>query len=312
MGIIWDFIMSMLTESFPPKPKWTIDDIPDLSGKVIIVTGGSSGIGLEVSKTLLARGATVYIACRNTNAPSLEEVKKQSGARLLRLDLADLDSVQLAANEFLQKEERLDVLYNSGGIMIPPIDVVSAQGYDIQFATHVLGHFYFTKLLTPLMVNTAQNDPSNKPRVISVSSGAHHLHNISFDTLKDGTERRKLSPESLYAQSKFGTVVYARELARRLGDSGIVSISLNPGNVATNLQRRVVGLRKKMIAWMLHPISPNGIVTHLFAGVSREAAEYNGKYLIPWARLGKPRADTQDPKIGEDLWNWLEEQVAGR
>ncbi len=97
------------------------------------------------------------------------------------------------------------------------------------------------------MVNTAQNDPSNKPRVISVSSGAHHLHNISFDTLKDGTERRKLSPESLYAQSKFGTVVYARELARRLGDSGIVSISLNPGNVATNLQRRVVGLRKKMI-----------------------------------------------------------------
>ncbi len=96
-------------------------------------------------------------------------------------------------------------------------------------------------------MNTAKSDPSSKPRVISVSSGAHHLHNIAYDTLKDGPARRKVSPDGLYAQSKYGTVVYARELARRLGDSGVVSIALNPGNVATNLQRSVVGLRKRMI-----------------------------------------------------------------
>ncbi|VDB95595.1 unnamed protein product [Peniophora sp. CBMAI 1063] len=311
MGVVWDFIVSMMRESFPPKPTWTAEDIPDLTGKVVIMTGGSSGIGYEASKVLLSKGATVYIACRNPDISTLDEVKGKPGAKFLRIDLADLDSVQAAAQEFLRSESRLDVLYCSGGVMIPPVDQLSAQGYDLQFAVHVLGHHYLLKLLLPVLQQTAKLDTAQKPRVIAVSSGAHHLHKLDFDTLKDGPARRKVSTEGLYAQSKFGTVVWAKELGRRYGDE-LVSLSLNPGNVATNLQRRVTGFQRAMISWMLHPVVPNGIVTHLYAGFAQETADCNGKYLIPWARVGKPRADTQDPKVGEALWDWLEAQIAGR
>lgn len=102
------------------------------------------------------------------------------------------------------------------------------------------------KLLLPILQQTAKLDPTSKPRVIAVSSGAHHLHKLDFDTLKDGPARRKVSTEGLYAQSKFGSVVWAKEVGRRYGDE-LVSLSLNPGNVATNLQRRVTGFQRSMI-----------------------------------------------------------------
>ncbi|KAI0322374.1 NAD-P-binding protein [Amylostereum chailletii] len=299
MSVLWDFIMAMMSESFLSKPIWTANDIPDLTGKVMIMTGGFSGLGLEATKVLLARGAIVYVVCH--------DLTKTSGARSLKLEMADLDSVKTAADE---NELRLDVLYNSGGVMFPPIDMVSPQGCDLQFATHVLGVSFLSRqtLLMLVLLETAKKDPANKTRVISLSSGAQHPHSISFDTFKGDPARRQLTTEALYAQSKFGTVVCAKELARRYGDAGIVSLSMNPGNVNTNLHRRVTGAKKSMISWMLHLMVPNGIVTHLYAGTARETADCDGKYLIPWARVGKPR----DPAIGEELWNWLEAQVAGR
>ena len=110
-----------------------------------------------------------------------------------------------------------------------------------------VGHFYLTKLLLPTLIETAKLNPDGKARVISVSSGAHHVQKLNFDAFKDGPARRKMSPETLYGQSKFGVVVFAKELARRYADKGIVSISLNPGNLKTNLQREVVGFRRSMI-----------------------------------------------------------------
>ncbi|TDL19930.1 NAD-P-binding protein [Rickenella mellea] len=316
MGVIWDFMVSMMVESFPPKPKWTAENIPELGGKVIIMTGGNSGLGLEATKVLLNHGAKVYMATRNKEKAqdAIKEIARDTGKEpiFLQLDLADLDSVKRAADEFLSKETRLHVLYNSGGVMIPPVENITSQGYDLQFGTNVLGHFYLTKLLLPTLVETAKVSADGVARVVNVSSGAHHLHKLSYDSLKDGPVRKNMSAEMLYAQSKFGVVVFARELARRYGDQGIVSIAMNPGNINTNLQRRVTGFQKSMINWMLYPIVPNGIVTHLWAGTAEETEAYNGKYLIPWARVGKPRADTQDPKTGEELWKWLDAQVVGR
>ncbi|KDR76849.1 hypothetical protein GALMADRAFT_96456 [Galerina marginata CBS 339.88] len=314
MGVFWDFVKSMASETFPPKPKWNPDKIPSLEGKVFIVTGGNSGIGLEITKILLSKGGKVYMASRSAEKAkgAISEVEKATGKTpdFLKLDLADLESVKSAAEEFNSKETRLDVLYNSAGVMIPPMNELTKQGYDLQFGTNVLGHFYFTKLLLPTLTNTAALTPDGSARVITISSGAHHLHGIDYNILKDGEARSKSDPQALYAQSKYGDVVFARELARRYGDKKIVSISLNPGNINTNLQRNVTGFQKKMIGFMLYPVLPYGVTTHLWAGTAPEAAEFNGKFLIPWARLGAPRKDTQDPKIGEKLWNWLEEQVA--
>jgi NAD(P)-dependent dehydrogenase (short-subunit alcohol dehydrogenase family) len=114
----------------------------------------------------------------------------------------------------------------------------------------------------------------------------------------------------LYYQSKFGNVVYATELARRYGDDGIVSTSLNPGNIATDLIRYLNPLAKLLAPLVLHNVS-YGALTQLWAGTSAEAVTFKGEYLIPWARVGKPHPDTQDPETGKALWTWLEEQVEG-
>ena len=122
-----------------------------------------------------------------------------------------------------------------------------------------------------------------------------------------------------------GNVVFSKELARRYGDQGIVSTSLNPGNLKTDLQRHAKGLQLRMMVsrprfhrllmltiYVQHAISyeaPLGALTQLRAGTSPEAADWNGKYLIPWAREGDCRKEAKDPALGEKLWAWLEEQV---
>ncbi|KAI5115553.1 hypothetical protein M0805_001882, partial [Coniferiporia weirii] len=148
-------------------------------------------------------------------------------------------------------------------------------------------------------------------RVITTSSSTHLTHGpgIKWETLKaPSASRTKYGTMRLYAQSKYGNVVVARELARRYGDQGIISISLNPGNLNTELQRHASGLQVRIVNLVTYP-APLGALTQLWAGTMPEAVEYNGKYLFPWARLGEPRKDTQDPDMGVKLWEWLEEQV---
>ncbi|KAJ7575085.1 hypothetical protein C8J56DRAFT_29154 [Mycena floridula] len=311
MGALSDII----AQSFPPTPKFTAANVPDLDGQVIIVTGGTIGIGRETAKTLLSRNATVYIASRNeTNV--VKELKEETGkeAHFLKLDLANLKAVKAAAEEFLSKETSLHVLFNNAGVMEPPIESLTADGYDMQLGTNVIGPYYFTKLLLPLMVATAKSS-GKASRVIHTSSGMHLL-NTETDVTKlarDGPARKKTGVSKLYAFSKFNTVLFAKELSRRYGDQGIVSISLHPGVIKTDLHRHmkgpkglIVGLLEKTV---LHDVA-HGAITQLYAGTSPEAAEMNGAYLIPWARVGKPNPATQDPKNGEALWKWLDEQVA--
>jgi len=102
-------------------------------------------------------------------------------------------------------------------------------------------------------------------------------------------------------------VVFANELGRRYGDS-IVSVSLNPGNIQSHLQRYTKGIQRTLITSVLYP-TPYGAITQLWAGTSKEGLELNGKYAVPWARVGPARKDTADPQLGKELWEWLEEQV---
>jgi retinol dehydrogenase-12 len=134
--------------------------------------------------------------------------------------------------------------------MTPPIEQLTKDGYDLQFGTNVVGHFYLTKLLLPVLSSTAKASPDGHVRVLSVSSSSHMFAKLNFNTFKDGPTRKAVSPESLYGQSKFvsiytsvvvlvvtmiltismkGNIVVATEVARRYGDQGIVSISVNPG-----------------------------------------------------------------------------------
>ncbi|EJU00117.1 NADP-binding protein [Dacryopinax primogenitus] len=312
-----------LSELFPPKPKWTVDQIPDLSGKVAIVTVGNTGIGKATCKHLLLHNAKVYMASRSPERAEaaiadLKTITKKDDIHFIKLDLADLENVKASAAEFQSKEKELHMLYNNAGVMSCPMDMLTTQGFDLQFGTNAIGHAYFTKLLIPTLLETAKTTPGGMVRVINTSSGGHvgaPKSGILWETLKDGPERnKKLSRTSAYFQSKWANVIFSNELARRYGDQGVVSTSLNPGAIDTELARYIPKWAAPLMILfklLLSPADPNGAMTQLYAGTAPETASANGKYFIPWAREGLPRKDTDNEGAEKKLWDYIDEVTAG-
>ncbi|KAH8101910.1 NAD-binding protein [Cristinia sonorae] len=304
-----------LSQVFPPTSKFSVNDIPDLSGKVMIVTGGYGGIGKETVRALLNHNAKVYLAGRNSShaTAAIEELKKDTGkdAVFLQLDLASLKSVKRAADEFLSKEQQLDALFNLGGIMYltnsPGNLDLTEEGFDIQWGTNLVGPYYFTKLLLPALLAAAKSSPDKKVHVTFTASQAQEKQ-IKFDTLTDTPERKKLGPDARYGQSKMANVVISKEFARRFSDQGLVAFSLNPGGIKTPLQRNLPSIFRTLLSPLLYP-PPMGALTHLWGVTSADSSYVNGQYLIPWARKGTALPESQDPKLGEQLWKWLEEHV---
>ena len=204
---------------------FTVVNIPDLTGRTVIVTGASSGIGLETAKALSARGARVILAVRDEgrgrNAAGALPGPGTNEVRLL--DLADLESVRAFARDW--SAQPIDLLINNAGVMIPPLSRTK-DGFELQFGTNHLGHFALTNLLLPHVTG----------RVVTVSSGMHQLGRIDFDDLN--WERRRYSPWRAYGQSKLANLLFTAELQRRLTEAGakVLSMAAHPGYAATNLQ----------------------------------------------------------------------------
>ncbi|KAI9443887.1 NAD(P)-binding protein [Lactarius indigo] len=305
--------LSIFQQSFPPKPTWGVDDIPDLTGKVILVTGGNAGVGRETVKHLLAHNAKVYLAARSAQKANeaIAELKNETGkqAIFLQLDLSDIPAIRKSAQEFLSKESQLHVLVNNAGVMMSPMEQVTVQKYDMQFGTNVIGHWLFTQLLLPALFAATDASPSHeKARIVTVSSSANYLTTgLDFSAMVDSPERKQYSGVELYNKSKFGNIVVARELARRYGDK-IVSTSLNPGNIRTDILRHQPGWRNAIFYWLMYPVS-YGALTQLYCATAPSAADANGKFFVPWARLGEPNKATLEPQVGERLWTWLENET---
>lgn len=202
------------------------------TSQVFIVTGSSTGIGKELATILYAHDAKVYIAARtekNATAAIADIKSKHPNSKgelvFLHLDLGDLTTVKKSVDEFLAKETRLDVLWNNAGVMTPPQGSKTAQGYELQLGTNNLGHFLFTKLLTPILVKTAASAPAGSVRVVWVSSSAAELmspkNGIDMNNLdykKDQSSWHK------YGVSKAGNWYHAAEFAKRYGKDGVVSV----------------------------------------------------------------------------------------
>jgi len=311
--------IGILSQFFPPKPTWTAADVPDQTGKIVIVTGGNSGIGKETAKVLLSKGAKVYIATRSAekSQKAIDELKAETGKddiHFLKLDLSDLVAIKATAQDFISKEAELHTLYNSGGVYAV-IDRGTAQGYDMQFGTNVLGHFYLTKLILPVLTATAKKNPPGTVRVVNLASVTHNYgvsEGIKWSTVGPGDEAlatgRKLGATTLYNQSKLGNILFSNELARRYGPEGIVSTSLHPGAINTELSRNSGGLTQRFQRLMSYDVS-YGAITPLFAGTAPAAGELNGKYLTAWARVATPNKKALDTDLAKKLWDWCEEQV---
>ena len=193
--------------------KWTAKDIPDQTGRVAVVTGANSGIGFETAKALAAKGAAVVMACRNLDKArnAASEIRKDvPDARLdiLELDLADLPGVRDFAGAFKAKYDRLDLLINNAGVMVPPYGKTS-DGFELQFGANHLGHFALTGHLLETILRTAGS------RIVTVSSGAHRMGKINFDDLQ--SEKAYKSVARLRAEQTCQPAVYPRVAAQVSG-----------------------------------------------------------------------------------------------
>ena len=220
------------------KQKWTTENIPDLTGKIIIVTGGNSGLGYESVKAFSEKGANVIMACRSIEKgkAAKNEIGNVKGKiEVMQLDLQDFNSIVKFAENFKQKYDRLDVLLNNAGIMQTPY-FKTKDGLEGQMGVNHFGHFKLTGLLIDLIKNTA------KSRVVNVSSGGHKYKQAKMDfenlLFENGKE---YTPMRAYCRSKLANMLFTYELDRKFKKNNIDSIAVaaHPGGANTNLGQHI-------------------------------------------------------------------------
>lgn len=254
----------------------------DLTGVRTIVTGASSGLGIETARVLAAAGAEVTLAVRNTTAgeavaEAIEKSTEGIRPRAVRLDLADRASVTRFVEAW---NGPLHLLINNAGVVTGGLER-TYDGWELQFATNHLGHFALTTgLHDALALGAADRDGA---RIISVSSTAHMRSGIDFDDLH--FERRSYDPQIAYAQSKTANSLFAVEATRLWASDGIVANAVNPGGIATGLQRNFTPEQKESLAAaeaagvFTYKTVEQGAATSIVAAVTPEFARSGGHYL---------------------------------
>jgi len=265
---------------------WTKAGIPNLEGKLAIITGGSSGIGLEAARILASKGADVILAVRNRDKGEMarESIKNEfhfAKVELMHLDLSDLSSIREFTAKFLEKHEHLDLLINNAGVMTPP-HRFTKDGFELQFGTNHLGHFALTGQILPALLATPGS------RVVNISSIATRGAEIYFDNLdgKKGYNRMRY-----YRQSKFANLLFAVELNNRLRKFGASTISLacHPGISVTNLASMGSGRKSwffvRIIFKLFGQSADIGALPTLFAAT--EPSLKGGEYIGPDGKMNK-------------------------
>ncbi|MCX5047999.1 MULTISPECIES: oxidoreductase [unclassified Streptomyces] len=297
---------------------WSEKGVPDLSGRVAVVTGANSGLGYVVARELARKGARVVLACRSEvrgSAAADRIVREVPGAiaEFARLDLGDLGSVREFASRF--GYEWLDLLVNNAGVMALPYGT-TADGFETQFGVNHLGHFALTGLLLPVLLGTPG------ARVVTVSSEAHAMANIDLDDLNSERRYRRWIA---YARSKTANLLFTHELARRLAAHGadVVAAAAHPGYAATNLQgtaprmegRRLAGRVMEIGNRVLAQSAEAGALSTLYAATAPGVRpdSFTGPSFMMWRGAPGPswRAPwTLDDRAGELLWA-ASEQLTG-
>lgn len=302
--------------------EWSVEQMPDLSGKVVVVTGANSGIGLEAAREFARFDATVILACRNMERGERagNEIAAEVGGASLdlrRLDLSDLRIVEEFATGVADDYERLDILCNNAGLMAIPRRE-TADGFEMQFGVNHLGHFALTGHLLELLVDTP------KSRVVTVSSDIHRygFSKIRFD---DINWEKTYSKWGAYAQSKLANVLFAKELQRRLEaiEASSLSVACHPGMAHTNLAEKGPKMEgRKLWAKISNTFTRvvgqsawEGALPILYASVAPEldGAEYVGpdgfRGLQGAPVVTEAAPATRDEHTGRRLWDVSEDMT---
>ena len=256
--------------------KWNTENILSQKGRIVIVTGSSSGIGYETARVLANKQASVIIAVRNLEKGNKALAKiiqqnKDADVRVMELDLANLASVNNFAENFQKNYSRLDLLINNAGVMIPPYSKTT-DGFELQFGTNHLGHFALTGQLLKLLISTKAS------RIVNVSSGAHNFGTLDFDDLN--WEKRNYAQWTAYGDSKLANLYFTYELDRKLKEQGINTVvtASHPGWTATELQRTAGDVMKYLNGIFAQDITMGALPT-LRAAI--EEGLKGGEYFGP-------------------------------
>jgi len=290
--------------------KWTTDNIPNLTGRIAIVTGANSGIGFETAKALATKGAEVVLACRNLEkaelaAKEIRSMVRKAKLEIIRLDLAGLASVRKFAETFKDRYQTLDLLINNAGIMIPPF-TKTADGFEVQFGANHLGHFALTGLLMDVILATPH------ARIVNVSSSAHRMGTgtIDFDNLN---AEKGYHPANAYAQSKLANLLFTFQLNRHLVEIGsdVIATAAHPGWTVTGLQK---GFLHAVSEWIGQKPEMGALPT-LQAALDPEAGrnDYFGPgglvEMRGYPKKVKPSDAATDPNLAKRLWVVSEEMT---
>jgi NAD(P)-dependent dehydrogenase (short-subunit alcohol dehydrogenase family) len=292
--------------------------IAEQSGRTVVVTGASAGVGRQAAVVLAGAGAHVVLACRDVGKAAavvaqIRAATPSASVSVVALDLASLESVRAAAGRIAAEHERVDVLINNAGVMRPP-RTTTADGFELQFGTNHLGHFALTGLLLELML------PVEGSRIVTVASPAHKQGRIDFDDLQSV---RRYRPSAAYTQSKLANLLFTYELHRRLAAVGAPTVALaaHPGGARSELNRTMPFFVRGASWGLARPITHSveaGALPILRAAVDPSAR--GGEYYGPdgWFEFkGKPTrlesaAQSHDPEVQRRLWDVSEELTGVR
>jgi len=289
--------------------KWTSDDVPGQQGRLAVVTGANTGLGLETAQVLAARGASVVLAVRDI------EKGKRAAARIAGtapgadvmvqpIDLTSLDSIRAAAGELRARHPRIDLLINNAGVMFPPRQT-TVDGFELQLGTNHLGPFALTGLLLEQML------PVPGSRVVTVSSLAHRIRaRINFGDLQSQRSYRRVAA---YGQSKLANLMFTYELARRLSGAGTtIAVAAHPGLAATELARYTPAA-SAALARLISQKPAMGALPVLRAAT--DPGVLGGQYYGPrrllgtrgYPELARSSGQSRDTAIQRRLWTASEE-----
>ena len=295
---------------------WKATQLPDLSGRRVVVTGANSGIGFHATRQLVAHGAEVVLACRNVEAGEAAATSMKAGgaARVVRLDLASAASIREFADSVT---EPLDLLINNAGVMWPPKLTYTEDGFEKQFGTNHLGHFVLTGLLLPRLVE------SGGGRVVTIASVAHFG---GTEEVLDGNLGEGYQPQRAYQNSKLANLLFALELHRELTAHGlpVTSTAAHPGVSATGLfgdkegmgSSRFMGAAASLFTKAFTQSARAGARATLFAATEAAPGSYTGPQWFGETRgpIGPARLSSyaQDEKLARRLWQVSEEMTGLR